>query len=94
MKVRYSNLALVELDAILANIHAENPDAAASFQARVRRVVERIAQFPEGAQEVAERAGVRRVPLLRYPYVIHYTINDDEVMILRIVHGARRSPWE
>ena len=40
MKVRYSNLALVELDAILANIHAENPDAAASFQARVHRVVD------------------------------------------------------
>ena len=43
---------------------------------------------------MAERAGVRRVPLLRYPYVIHYTVGDDEVVILRIVHGARRSPWE
>jgi toxin ParE1/3/4 len=94
MKVRYSNLALAELDAILANIQAENPDAAASFQARVRRVVERIGQFPESAQEVAERPGVRRVPLLHYPYVIHYTVYDDEVVILRIVHGARRSPWE
>jgi toxin ParE1/3/4 len=94
MKVRYSELALAELDAILANIHAENPGAAASFQARVRRVVERIGQFPEGAQEVSERPSVRRVPLLRYPYVIHYTVDDDEVVILRIVHGARRSPWE
>lgn len=94
MKVRYSNLALVELDAILANIQAENPDAAASFQARVRRIVERIGQFPESAQEVAERPGVRRVPLLQYPYVIHYTIGEDEVVILRIIHGARRSPWE
>ncbi len=94
MKVRYSNLALAELDAILAGIKAENPNAAASFQARVHRVVERVGQFPEGAQEVAERPSVRRVPLLRYPYVIHYTVGDDEVVILRIVHGARRSPWE
>ena len=92
MKVRYSDLALAEFDAILAGIKAENPNAAVSFQVRVRRVVERIGQFPEGAQEVAERAGVRRVPLLRYPYVIHYAINDDEVVILRIVHGARRNP--
>jgi toxin ParE1/3/4 len=85
---------LAALDAILADIHAENPHAAASFQARVRRVVERIGQFPEGAQEVAERLGIRRVPLLRYPYVIHYTLGEDEVVILRIIHGARRSPWE
>ncbi len=57
MKVRYSDLALAELDAILAAIQAENPDTAASFEARVRRVAERIGQFPEGAQEVAERPG-------------------------------------
>ncbi len=94
MKVRYSDLALAELDAILAAIQAENPDTAASFEARVRRVAERIGQFPEGAQEVAERPGVRRVPLLRYPYVVHYIVYNDEVLILRIVHGARCSPWE
>jgi plasmid stabilization system protein ParE len=62
MKVRYSNLALVELDAILANIQAENPDAAASFQARVRRVVERIGQFPESAQEACSPDGAKRNP--------------------------------
>ena len=94
MKVRYSNIALAELDAILADIQAENPDAAAALEARVRRVVERIGQFPKSTQEVAERLGVRRVPLLRYPYVIHYTVGADEVVVLRIMHGARRSPWE
>jgi toxin ParE1/3/4 len=94
MRVRYSNLALVELDTILAHVRAENSRAASNFEARVRRVIERIAQFPEAAQEVAERPGVRRVPLVRYPYVIHDTVGDDEVVILRIIHGARRSPWD
>ena len=93
MKVRYSELALLELDTILASIQAENRDAAANFEARVQRVVERIGQFPESAQEVAERPGVRRVPLVRYPYVIHYTVHEDDVVILRIVHGARHGPW-
>jgi plasmid stabilization system protein ParE len=92
MKVRYSRLALAELDAILAGIKSDNPAAAA--RVRVQRVVERIAQFPEGAQEIAERSGVRRVPLVRYPYVIHYSLIEGEVTILRIIHGARRSPWE
>ena len=94
MKVRYSKLALGELDVILAGIAKDNFAAAVRFDGRVERVVERIGQFPEGAQEVAERSGVRRVPLVRYPYVVYYRVIESEVMILRIVHGARRNPWE
>ena len=94
MKVRFSRLALAELDAIFAYIAEANPAAASQVEARIRRVVERIAQFPEGAPEIANRPGIRSVPLIRYPYVIHYTVNRGEIVILRIVHGARRSPWE
>jgi len=43
---------------------------------------------------VAERPGVRRVPLLRYPYVVFYRVLDDEVIVLRVVHGARKELWE
>jgi plasmid stabilization system protein ParE len=94
MKVRLSKLALAELDEILSGIQIENPGAAARLEARISRTFERIAQFPKGAQEVKNRPGVRRVPLVRYPYVIHYRILDGEVVILRIIHGARRDPWE
>jgi len=93
MKVVYSKLALAELDDILDRIAAENPAAAARVGERIERVIARIAQFPESAQEVEERPGVRRVPLVRYPYVIHYKVIAGEVVILRIIHGARRSPW-
>jgi toxin ParE1/3/4 len=94
MKVRLSRLALSELDAILANIRAENPLVAVRFEGRIKRVFERIAQFPKGAQEVENRPGIRRVPLVHYPYVVHYGIIDGEVVILRIIHGARRDPWD
>jgi plasmid stabilization system protein ParE len=67
MRVLYSKLALAELDAILAHIAADNPMAAARVELRIRGVIERIGRFPAGAQEVAERPGVRRVPLVRYP---------------------------
>jgi plasmid stabilization system protein ParE len=53
-------------------------------------VLERIAQFPESAQQLDKRPGIRRVPLVRYPYVIHYKVIDGEVMILCFIHGARR----
>jgi toxin ParE1/3/4 len=90
MKVRFSKLALAELDVILTDLRAENPHAAIRFEDRIQRVFERIAQFPESAQQIENRPGIRRVPLVRYPFVIHYTIFDGEVMILRLIHGARR----
>lgn len=94
MKVRYSKLALAELDAILSDLDAKNPAAAQRLEDRIRQVSERIGRFPQGFQEVAERPGVRRVPLVRYPFLIFYKIFAGEVIVLRVAHGARKEPWE
>jgi hypothetical protein len=37
-----------------------------------------------------DRAGHRRLPVLRYPYVVLYRIAADELLILHIRHTARR----
>jgi plasmid stabilization system protein ParE len=29
-----------------------------------------------------------------YPYLIFYVVEDSEVVILHVRHGARRRPWE
>ena len=62
MKVRYSDLALAEFDAILAGIKADNPNAAVSFQVRVRRVVALrscgLLAFLEPANPACSRFGV------------------------------------
>ena len=94
MRVRYASRALAELDAILADLAAKNPIAAERFEQRISQIAERIGRFPEGFQEVAQRPGVRRVPLVRCPYLIFYKPYPDEVVILRVVHGARKEPWE
>jgi plasmid stabilization system protein ParE len=93
MNVVFSRLALGQLDEILSHITQRSPQGAKRVEARFRRVVELIAEHPEAAQEMIGRPGVRRAPLIRYPYLIYYTIDADEVTILRIRHAARR-PWE
>ncbi len=93
MRVVFSRQALAELDDILGFITPNNPDGSARVHAQIRRAIERIGQYPEGAQQVAGREAVRRVPLVRYPYVIYYEAGAGEVTILRILHGARRQPW-
>jgi len=93
MKLVLSRLALAELDAILAYIAERSPLGAEHVEARVRRAFAHIARYPEAAEQVAQRPGVRRLPLSRYPYVIYYEIGAGEITILRILHGARRLPW-
>ena len=56
---------------------------------RVRAVVARIADWPESARYVEERASVRVVPLVRYPYRIFYHAVEDRVEILHVHHAAR-----
>jgi toxin ParE1/3/4 len=89
MKVVFTVEALDDLDRILAYIAANYPTISEAFQIRLRAVLARIGKWPESAQEVAERPGVRVVPLIRYPYKVFYQTTNDAVEILHIHHAAR-----
>ena len=93
MKVRYTATALAEVDEIFAYLSDRSPAAAKRVVARVEQTIKNLANFPEMAQE-ANEPGTRRMPVGRYPFIIFYTIEADEVVILHIRHGARRWPWE
>jgi len=93
MKLVLSRLALAELDTILAYIAERSPLGAEHVEVRLKRAFDHIARYPEAAEQVVQRPGVRRLPLSRYPYVIYYEIGVEKVTILRILHGARRPPW-
>lgn len=89
MRVVYTGAALQDLDAILSFIAANFPAAYSDFETRMREIERRIGQWPESAQAVAQRPGVRMVPLVRYPYKIFYRVDPDAVVILHIRHAAR-----
>ena len=72
---------------------ARSPGGAVKVGARFKQVVEMISEQPLGSQEVVNRRGVRRAPLVTYPYVVYYRVMTNEIEILRIRHGARRQ-WE
>ena len=89
MRVVYTDEALENLDGILAYIASSYPTAYEGFQSRLRSVVRRIGDWPDSAQEVAERPGVRVVPLIRYPYKVFYRNTGRMIEILYIHHAAR-----
>jgi toxin ParE1/3/4 len=89
MKVVYTDDASEDLDGILAYIASNYPAVYDAFLIRLRSVIARIGMWPDSAQEVAERPGVRAVPLLRYPYKVFYRNTGEVVEIMYIHHAAQ-----
>ena len=89
MRVIYTDEALENLDQILRFIAANYPTVYEAFEERLRSVIVRISEWPESAQEVAERTGIRVVPLIRYPYKVFYRNTGEAIEILYIHHAAR-----
>ncbi len=89
MKVKFTKPALAELDAIFAYIHQRNPIAAGQVVARVREITSQLGRFPDMGHP-KYKPGVRMIAVRRYPYLIFYTVANDEVLILSVRHGARR----
>jgi plasmid stabilization system protein ParE len=93
MKVIYTAAALRDLDEIAEWLAMHYPAIAPAVEKCIRTVVTRIGRWPEGARPSAKRAGVRVVPVGRYPYRVFYRVTADAVEILHIPHAARR-PWD
>ena len=89
MRVVYTDEALENLDEILSYIASNYPTVYAAFQNRLQSAVKRVSEWPDSAQEVAERPGVRVVPLIRYPYKVFYRNTGRAIEILYIHHAAR-----
>jgi toxin ParE1/3/4 len=93
MKVDYSKRATADLRKVSTDSRAFGEMVAAAVESRLREIVVRISEQPEGAPRVVDRPGVHVAALVRYPFVIFYRILEDRVRILHICHTSRQV-WE
>ncbi len=90
MKVVYAERARQDIAAIYDYIALNNAGAAQIVEDAIRSACEALADFPLAAPATDE-PGVRRAPLVRYPYTIFYRVDADRqrVEIARVIHAAR-----
>lgn len=93
MSLRYTREAIRDLDQISSYLAERNPIVAAAFLDAVETVARRLEQFPRSAAQT-EMAGVRAAPVLRFPYLLFYTIEERDVVVHYVRHAARLRPWE
>jgi addiction module RelE/StbE family toxin len=92
--VRFSRLALTDLEEIAAYIEARNPSAARRVINRIEELCFALGEIP-GLCRPSELPGTRKLLVPEWPYKIIYEIgkNPEHIIILRIYHGARDLPY-
>lgn len=90
-RVRVTPLASSDLGEIEEYISQDNPEAALKLVQEIRSKCEMLGNHPEaGDKRNRLRPGLRGFPV--HNYIIFYRIIDDQVEVLRILHGARDVP--
>jgi toxin ParE1/3/4 len=91
MRVRYTPRARDDLRSILAYVQQQSPQGARNVARAAHKTIGLIGQFP-GSGRLAGEQGIRVLPVGRYPYLIYWNVESDEVWIVHIRHTSRR-PW-
>ena len=89
MKLRYTLRGAAELDQVLSYIEAQSPKGARHVQTRIKAIIELLLQYPR-AGRLTSKAGLRRMVVSPYPFLIFYQTTEDEIVIHGVRHTARR----
>lgn len=91
MGLRFTPLAVSDLEEIGDYIARDNPVRAESFVEELRKQCDKIAHNPLGYRARPEIAEGIRACAFRH-YVILFRVDGDEVLIVRMLHGAMDIP--
>jgi len=89
-EVVWSDDALEDLESLAAYIARDSETYAAAFVREIRAASRSLSEFAERGQIVPEFNDSRIRELLVRPYRLVYQVRDTSVLILAIIHGARR----
>lgn len=91
MRVVWTRKATQNLRDIRAFIADEDARAAKLIAERILSSVDRLKRFP-GMGRPGRKAGTRELPVPRTPFLVPYRVEDDQVEILAVIHGAQGYP--
>ncbi len=91
MQIRWQDDAINDLIQIRRFIAMDNPSAAARVANHIRKAVPEIAHQP-GIGRSGRIPGTRERVLVDIPYIIAYRVEENTVVILRVLHTSRKWP--
>ena len=91
MRLRYTPRARLDLAEIHDYIALENPQAARRVIVIIRKAAEALPPNPLVGR-LGRIAGTRELTVGRFPFMLAYRVDADEVQILSVIHTARLWP--
>lgn len=91
MTITWAPAALDDLLNVYTHIAADSPDQARSVVQRIRKAAEGLAGFPYLGR-VGDVPGTRERVMSRLPYIIVYTVSDELIEIVRVIHQRQQWP--
>jgi plasmid stabilization system protein ParE len=91
MRIRFLEVAQVELDEAVEYYNYEAPDLGEAFLAEVVRALDRIGVFPEAWQPSSKRTRVCQTR--RFPYGVIYQIRKKEILVVAITNLHRKPDY-
>lgn len=93
MEIVWTDEAIDDLAAIVAYYYAEaSPRTAEAVRRRIVEQVEGLPPFPERIRQSERVAGARELVVKRLPYIVFVKVLADSVVVLNVVHTARKFP--
>ena len=88
MIVRYTRRAQDDLTKILKYLDERSPRGAQNVKNAIKRTIDTIGQNPSIGYPIG-RGATRGARVGRYPYIVYWTVEAEEVRVIHIRHGAR-----
>jgi toxin ParE1/3/4 len=87
-RIRRTRQAKIDIAAAFTYLNERNPEAARKLRDRLSEVTRHLAMRPMiGVERPQLMPGLRSFPVP--PYIFFYLPDDDGILIVRFLHGAR-----
>lgn len=91
MRIRFLEIAEIELDEAVRFYNHELPGLGDEFIAEIMLALDRIARFPEAWHPCSKRT--RRCQTRRFPYGVIYRHKENEILVIAIANLHRRPDY-
>ena len=91
MKVRLSERALADIANIRNYLAKRSPQGAENVRVAIDDAFNLLEQFPRIGRE-SDIKDIRMLPVVRYRYLVYYSISAGEIGIVHVRHGSRDAP--
>ena len=93
MRIVWTDEAVDDLEEILAYYYAEaGPRTAEAVERRIVEQIEGLPPFPERIRNSERIPGARELVINRLPYIAFVKLLPDAILVLNVVHTARKFP--